>query len=115
MPSRAADGADGNDASQAARVWELVRAQAAERRERASIADVCAAATSLDVSGAWVTVSDGISPGQTMCATDVVSESLAELQITLGEGPCHDAMTSGVPVLAADLADGSRTPVGGVR
>ena len=42
-----------------------------------------------------------------MCASDVVGESLAELQITLGEGPCHDAMTSGVPVLAADLADGA--------
>jgi hypothetical protein len=42
-----------------------------------------------------------------MCATDVVGESLAEIQVTLGEGPCHDAMTSGVPVLVADLADGS--------
>ena len=107
MPSRPAGGADRNDASQSDRVWELVRAQAAERRERASIADVCAAATSLDVGGAWVTASDGISPGQTMCASDVVGESLAELQITLGEGPCHDAMTSGVPVLAAGLADGA--------
>jgi GAF domain-containing protein len=69
---------------------------------------VCAAAaTSLDVSGAWVIAGDGINPGQAMCATDVVSESLAEVQITLGEGPCHDAAVSGVPVLAANLADGT--------
>jgi ANTAR domain/GAF domain len=105
MPSGAADGADTGDATQVARIWKLVSAQAARRREQASIADVCAAAASLDVSGAWVTVSDGITPGQAMCATDVVSEYLAEVQITLGEGPCRDAMTFGVPVLAADLAD----------
>jgi hypothetical protein len=40
-------------------------------------------------------------------ATDVIGESLAEVQITLGEGPCHDAAVSGIPVLAANLADGS--------
>ena len=42
-----------------------------------------------------------------MCVTDVVGESLAEVQITLGEGPCHDAVISGVPVLAASMADGA--------
>jgi hypothetical protein len=108
MPPRAEREAGGEDASRVARVWELVAAQAAGRRGRASIADVCAAAaTSLDVSGAWVTAGDGTKPGQAMCATDVVSESLAEVQITLGEGPCHDAAVSGAPVLAANLADGS--------
>ena len=50
MPFRAADGADGSGASQAARIWNLVSAQAAGRRRRASIADVCAVATDLDVS-----------------------------------------------------------------
>jgi ANTAR domain/GAF domain len=107
MPARATDEA-GDDFSRVARVWELVAAQAISRRGRVSVADVCAAvATSLDVSGAWVTASDGIGPGQAMCATDIVSESLAEAQITLGEGPCHDAALSGAPVLAADLADGA--------
>jgi hypothetical protein len=42
-----------------------------------------------------------------MWATDVLGESLAEVQITLGEGPCYDAAVSGVPVLAGNLADGS--------
>jgi hypothetical protein len=108
MPPRAVGEAGGDGASRVARVWKLVFAQVASRRGRASVADVCAAAaTSLDVSGAWVTANDGINPGQALCATDMVSESLAEVQITLGEGPCHDAVIFGVPVLAANLADGN--------
>ncbi|MGN6793264.1 MAG: GAF and ANTAR domain-containing protein [Streptosporangiaceae bacterium] len=100
-------GAGDDDASRVARVWELVSAQAASRRDRASVSDVCAAAvTSLGVSGAWVTAGDGTKPGLTICATDVVSESLAEVQITLGEGPCYDAALYGAPVLAVNLADG---------
>jgi hypothetical protein len=108
MPSRAEGEAGGDDTSRVARAWKLVFAQAASRPGRASVADVCtAAAASLNVSGAWVTARDRIHSGQAMCATDVVSESLAEVQITLGEGPCHDAAVSGVPVLAADLTDGT--------
>jgi hypothetical protein len=41
-----------------------------------------------------------------MRVTDEVSEQLAELQLTLGEGPSLDAAASGGPVLAADLAGG---------
>jgi hypothetical protein len=41
-----------------------------------------------------------------MCVTDPVSEQLAELQLTLGEGPCHDVLASAAPVLADDLGDG---------
>jgi ANTAR domain/GAF domain len=108
MPPHAEREAGGDDASRVARVWELVAAQAASHRGRVLVADVCAAAAaSLDVSGAWVIAGDGTKPGQAMCATDLVSESLAEVQITLGEGPCHDAAVLGVPVLAADLADGA--------
>jgi ANTAR domain/GAF domain len=108
MPPRAMGEAGGDDASRVARVWKLVSTEAASRRGRVSVADVCAAAAaSLDVSGAWVTAGDGINPGQAMYVTDVVSESVVEVQITLGEGPCHDAAASGVPVLAASLADGT--------
>jgi hypothetical protein len=108
MPPRAEREAGGDDASRVARVWKLVAVQAASRRGRASVADACvAAAAGLDVSGAWVTAGDGTRPGQALCATNLVSESLAEVQITLGEGPCHDAAISGVPVLAANLADGT--------
>ena len=43
-----------------------------------------------------------------MQVTDEVSEQLAELQLTLGEGPSLDASASGGPVLASDLADAGR-------
>ena len=41
-----------------------------------------------------------------MRVTDEVSEQLAELQLTLGEGPSLDASASGGPVLASDLGAG---------
>jgi len=40
-----------------------------------------------------------------MRVTDDVSEQLAELELTLGEGPCRDASTSGGPMLASDLSE----------
>jgi hypothetical protein len=40
-----------------------------------------------------------------MCVTDSVSEQLAEVQLVLGEGPCHDVLASAAPVLAGDLGD----------
>ena len=40
-----------------------------------------------------------------MQVTGGVSEQLAELQLTLGEGPCTDASASGGPVLASDLGE----------
>jgi len=56
-----------------------------------SAADVCAAAVeALPVSGAWVMAQGKAGACHIMCATDEVGEQLAELQITLGEGPCLD-------------------------
>jgi hypothetical protein len=52
-----------------------------------------------------VTASGSEQPDFVMCVTDPVCEQLAELQLTLGEGPCHDVLVSAAPVLAADLAD----------
>jgi hypothetical protein len=43
-----------------------------------------------------------------MWVADEVSERLAELQLTLGEGPALDASASGGPSLASDLGDGER-------
>ena len=40
-----------------------------------------------------------------VCATDDVSARIEELQFSLGEGPCVQAVTSGVPVLIADLLE----------
>jgi hypothetical protein len=43
-----------------------------------------------------------------MGVTGVASEQLAEVQLMLGEGPCHDVLASAGPVLAGVL----HTPTG---
>ena len=87
-----------------ARIWGLVAGQAASRGGRVSAGDACAAAVAaVEVSGAWLIVARGAEAGHLMRVTDEVSELLAELQLTLGEGPGRDAAASGGPVLASDL------------
>ena len=85
-------------------IWGLVAGQAARRRGPVSAVDVCAAAVAaLPVSGAWVLAQAAAAAGHLMGVTDAVSEQLAELQMTLGEGPCLDVMASGTLVLVSDL------------
>jgi hypothetical protein len=92
-------------ASRAAGIWRLVAAHAARRGGPLSAVDVCAASLSaVQVSGAALTVAPRPGAGHVMCATGQVSEVLAELELTLGEGPCQDASIGGGPVLAADLS-----------
>jgi ANTAR domain len=87
-------------------VWGQVAARAAAQGRRATVADVCAVAVSLAaLSGAWVVAARGGNPDFVMGVTGPVSERLAELQLTLGEGPCHDVLASAGPVLAGDLGD----------
>jgi ANTAR domain len=92
--------------SRAVAVWGQVAAHAAAHGRRPSVADVCAVAvSSAALSGAWLAAARGGDPDFVMCVTGPVSEQLAELQLTLGEGPCHDVLASAAPVLAADLGD----------
>jgi ANTAR domain len=92
--------------SRPGRIWGLVAAQAASRGSRVSARDACAAAVvAVDVTGAWLNAGRGAEAGHLMQATNEVSEQLAELEVTLGEGPGRDASTSGGPVLASDLAE----------
>jgi hypothetical protein len=87
-------------------VWGQVAAHAAAHGHRASVADVCAVAvSSARLGGAWVVAARGGDPDFVMCVTDLLSEQLAELQLMLGEGPCHDVLASAGPVLASDLGD----------
>jgi hypothetical protein len=88
-------------------LWGLVAAHAAGQGGPVSVADVCAVAVSCaQVTGGWVTAGSGQGPDFVMCVTDPVSEQLAELQLTLGEGPGHDVLASAAPVLTGDLGDG---------
>jgi hypothetical protein len=92
--------------SRAVVVWGQVAAHAAAQGHRVSVADVCAVAvSSAQLSGGWVVAARGGDPDFVMCVTDPVGEQLAELQLMLGEGPCHDVLASAAPVLAADLDD----------
>jgi hypothetical protein len=92
--------------SRPSRVWALVAAQAARRGGRVSAADACVAAVvAVQVSGAWLIAAGGAEADHLMWATDEVSELLAELQLTLGEGPGPDALAYGGPALASDLDD----------
>jgi len=88
----------------AGRVWGLIAIQASLRGGAVSAADVCtAAAAAVDVTGAWLIAAAGAEAGHLMRVTDEVSEQLAELELTLGEGPSLNASASGGPVLASDL------------
>lgn len=92
--------------SRAVAVWGQVAAHAAAHGRRVSVADVCAVAVSTArLSGGWLAAARDGEPDFVMCVTDPVGEQLAELQLTLGVGPCHDVLTSAAPVLAADLGD----------
>jgi hypothetical protein len=87
-------------------LWGLVAAHAAAEGRRVAVADVCAVAVSaVGVSGAWVTAFGDGGPDFVLCVTGPVGERLAELQLTLGEGPCHDVLAAGAPVLASDVGD----------
>jgi hypothetical protein len=88
-------------------IWEPVAAQAAVHGSGMSVGDACAAAVAgVQVTGAWLSAGSAEGGRHLMRATDEVSRLLAELQLTLGEGPSLDAFAFGGPALASDLADG---------
>jgi hypothetical protein len=72
-----------------------------------------AAAKDLSASGVGISLHSDAGGSGMAAASDAISERVEELQFTLGEGPCLDAFTSRLPVLAGDLngADAARWPV----
>jgi hypothetical protein len=65
------------------------------------IAELCV--EMLDVTGAGISLASDSGTRGVICATDDVAMRIEEMQVTLGEGPCIDAMTAGGPVLVPDL------------
>ena len=65
------------------------------------ICELCVDA--LAVSGAGIAMVTADGHRGVVCATDEVSARIEDLQLTLGEGPCVDAATTGSPVLLAAL------------
>jgi hypothetical protein len=92
--------------SQRVLLWALVVAHATAHGRPVSVADVCAVAVSAaQASGAWVTAASSRGPDFVMSVAGPASEQLAEVQLTLGEGPCQDVLAAAAPVLASDLGD----------
>jgi GAF domain-containing protein len=65
------------------------------------------------VDGCGVSVLSRTGTPVALYATNPVASVIEELQFTLGEGPCMDAMATRLPVLVPDVADGatSRWPM----
>jgi ANTAR domain-containing protein/GAF domain-containing protein len=84
------------------RVWARIAEQS--RGRPVSLAHVCAAAVAtVGVDGAGLTVVVSPTVRETVSATNAVAADLEELQLTFGQGPCVDTLSSGGPVLADDL------------
>ncbi|MET1020320.1 MAG: GAF and ANTAR domain-containing protein [Microterricola sp.] len=64
----------------------------------------------LPVDGAALSVLASPAGQSTMCASDDTAARLDELQFDLGEGPCWDAMSTRLPVLAPDLSTDGASP-----
>ncbi|WP_052457410.1 GAF and ANTAR domain-containing protein [Streptomyces sp. AcH 505] len=60
----------------------------------------------LDITGASVSLSGGPEVRTLWWSSSPVAEALAEAQYTLGDGPCHSALSLAAPVLAGDLTQG---------
>ena len=82
---------------------------------------LCRTCTKLLPAASGLSVSlagNGSQLGVTLCAGDEVAARLAEIQYTLGEGPCRQATVSRAPVFATDLTrspDMRRWPVFSVQ
>jgi hypothetical protein len=57
----------------------------------------------LGITGAGISMVTTEGNRGVVCATDDIAAQIEDLQFTLGEGPCVDAVLSGAPVLVDDL------------
>jgi GAF domain-containing protein len=79
----------------------LAGAVAESSAEPKRICDLCV--SNLGITGAGIAMVTKAGNRGVVCATDDVSARIEELQFSLGEGPCVEAVSTGVPVLIADL------------
>jgi hypothetical protein len=68
-----------------------------------------AAARELDASGVGVSIVAPQGNTTVLAASGPTGDAVEQLQFTLGEGPCLDALAMGWPVLTTDLAGAART------
>jgi hypothetical protein len=88
-------------------VWGLVAERAGVRGGTVSAGDACEVAAAVSgADGAWLTAMSDPARRVLVHATGRRAAELEELQFTVGEGPCVDAFTAGMPVLVPDLGAG---------
>lgn len=83
--------------------WVRALAEAATDQDTSPrrICELCVAM--LNVTGAGISMMTKAGNRGVVCATDDVAAQIEDLQFTLGEGPCVEAVRSGVPVLVPNL------------
>jgi hypothetical protein len=64
----------------------------------------------IPVTGAAISTLGDFLGSETVAASDEVAGRIDEVQFDLGEGPCWDALSTGLPVLAPDLSAVRRWP-----
>jgi len=95
-----------------ARAHELIAEQPGQLDRPGNVADVLrricgASAAALTASGVGVSVVTGDGEWGFAIASSPACQRLEELQFTLGEGPCVDALATRRPVLVADVTGGA--------
>jgi hypothetical protein len=85
--------------------WEQLLVESTGQRavQPERIAALCV--EMLGVTGAGISMVTRSGNRGVVCATDDVSAHIEDLQFTLGEGPCVDAVSTGAPVLVDDLTE----------
>lgn len=83
--------------------WARELAAAAARPSSAPLQIARLCVERLGVSGAGAAVAASAGAQVVLCATDERAELVEDLQLTLGVGPCRDAVAQGVAVLVPDL------------
>lgn len=79
----------------------LADGDAAETAQPRRICQLCT--RMLGVTGAGISMVTAVGNRGVVCATDEVSARIEDLQFTLGEGACVDAVRGGRPVMVGDL------------
>lgn len=88
-----------------ARIWAAIAECA--RRDGVAVSARCAVTACADrlaAAGAGLSMTRDGEPREPVLASAPTAEDLEELQFTLGQGPCVDAVVGRGPVLVADLA-----------
>jgi hypothetical protein len=79
----------------------LFEAEAERAVQPERICELCV--QMLGVTGAGISMMTAAGSSGIVCSTDDVAARIEDLQLTLGVGPCMDAVSRGAPVLVGDL------------